>query len=93
MIIECCFQLYFLYYLKNNHSTSNDKVKEIVLKYKLSNQEEKVLELLIQDLTKKEIADKLYLSINTIKIHVTNIYKKTGMTRAELKERCVLRAE
>lgn len=85
--------VYLLYYLKNNRSSSNDKLKEIVLKYKLSNQEEKVLNLLIQDLTKKEIADKLYLSVNTIKIHVTNIYKKTGMTRAELKEKCILRAE
>jgi len=85
--------VYLLYYLKNNRTSSNDKLKEIVLKYKLSNQEEKVLELLIQDLTKKEIASELYLSVNTIKIHVTNIYKKTGMTRAELKEKCILRAE
>ena len=85
--------VYLLYYLKNNRTSSNDKLKEIVLKYKLSNQEEKVLELLIQDLTKKEIASELYLSVNTIKILVTNIYKKTGMTRAELKEKCILRAE
>jgi len=85
--------VYLLYYLKNNRTSANDKLKEIVLKYKLSNQEEEVLNLLIQDLTKKEIADKLFLSVNTIKIHVTNIYKKTGMTRAELKEKCVLRAE
>ena len=84
--------VYLLYYLKNNRSSSNDRLKEIVVKYKLSNQEEKVLNLLVQDLTKKEIADKLFLSVNTIKIHVTNIYKKTGMTRAELKEKCILRA-
>ena len=85
--------VYLLYYLKNTRSSSNDKLKEIVLKYKLSNQEEKVLNLLIQDYTKKDIADKLFLSVNTIKIHVTNIYKKTGMTRAELKENCILRAK
>lgn len=82
--------IYLLYYLKNNNTSTNDKLKEIVLKYKLTNQEEKVLNLLIQDLTKKEIADELYLSVNTIKIHVTNIYKKTGMTRTELKEKCIL---
>ena len=85
--------VYLLYYLKNTRSSSNDKLKEIVLKYKLSNKEEKVLKLLIQDYTKKDIADKLFLSVNTIKIHVTNIYKKTGMTRAELKENCILRAK
>ena len=85
--------IYFLNYLKNNYLTPNDKLKELVLKYKLSNQEEKVLRLLIQDYTKKEIADNLYLSVNTIKIHVTNIYKKTGMSRVELKEKCILKAE
>jgi len=84
--------VYLLYYLKNNRLSSLDKVKEIVLKYHLSNQEEKVLNLLVQDYTKKEIADKLFLSVNTIKIHVTNIYRKTGMTRKELKEICVLKA-
>jgi DNA-binding CsgD family transcriptional regulator len=84
--------VYLLYYLKNNR-TPNDKIKELSAKYKLSAKEEKVLELLIQDNTKKEIADKLYLSVNTIKIHVTNIYKKTGMTRTELREKCNLRAE
>ena len=80
--------VYILYYLKVNQTTSNDRLKEIVNKYNLTSQEEKVLGLLVQDLTKKEIADKLFLSVNTIKIHVTNIYKKTSMNRKELKEKC-----
>ena len=84
--------VYLLYYHKNNYISANDKLKEIVIKYSLTAQEEKVLNLLIQDLTKKEIADKLFLSVNTIKIHVTNIYKKTGMKKVELKEKCTLRA-
>ena len=82
--------VYFFFYLKEHHFTTNDKLKEIVFQYKLSNQEERVLKLLIQDLTKKEIASQLFLSVNTIKIHVTNIYKKTGMKKAELKEKCLL---
>ncbi len=73
--------VYLLYYLKNNRTSSNDKLKELVIRYKLSSQEEKVLNLLVQDLTKKEIANKLYLSVNTIKNHVSNIYKKTGMKK------------
>lgn len=81
--ILLCFILwvYLLYYLKNNRTSSNDKLKELVIRYKLSSQEEKVLNLLLQDLTKKEIAYKLYLSVNTIKNHVSNIYKKTGMKK------------
>ena len=90
--ILLCFILwvYLLYYLKNNRTSSNDKLKELVIRYKLSSQEEKVLNLLVQDLTKKEIADKLYLSVNTIKNHVSNIYKKTGMKKNELKEKYIL---
>ena len=73
--------VYLLYYLKSNRTTANDKLNEIVLRYKLSSQEEKVLNLLVQNLTKKEIAENLYLSVNTIKNHVSNIYKKTGMNK------------
>ena len=81
--ILLCFILwvYLLYYLKNNRTSSNDKLKELVIRYKLSSQEEKVLNLLLQDLTKKEIAYKLYLSVNTIKNHVSNIYKKTDIKK------------
>ena len=55
--------------------------------------EEKVLDLLIKDFTRQEIADKLFLSINTIKVHVRNIYKKTNMNKQELKEFYHLRAK
>ena len=32
--------------------------------------------------------DELFVSINTIRNHVANIYKKTGMKKKELKEKC-----
>ena len=60
------------------------------MRYKLSAQEERILNLLMQDLTKKEIASRLFLSVNTVKIHVTNIYRKTNMHKAELKEKFTL---
>ena len=91
LILCIVLWVYILSYLKNSHTSMNDRVQDIVIKYNLTPQEEKILNLLIQDLTKKEIADKLYLSVNTIKIHVTNIYKKTGMKKNELKEKCKLR--
>ena len=88
-VVLCALLLvYVLLYMKNNSINENDKVKEISLKYKLSIQEEKVLNLLMQDLSNKEIADKLYLSIYTIKNHVSNIYKKTKMNKRELREKC-----
>ncbi len=42
----------------------------------LSEREEQVARLLIQGKTNKEIADALFVSINTIKSHIKSIYKK-----------------
>ncbi len=80
--------LYFLLYFQNNKMSENDAVKSIAVKYKLGTQEEKVLNLLVQGLSNQEMADKLFVSINTIRNHIANIYKKTGMKKKELKEKC-----
>ena len=47
-----------------------------------------VLYLLIQGLSNQEMADKLFVSVNTIRNHVANIYKKTGMKKKDLIEKC-----
>ena len=80
--------LYFLLYFQSNKMSENDAVKSIAVKYKLGTQEEKVLNLLVQGLSNQEMADKLFVSINTIRNHIANIYKKTGMKKKELKEKC-----
>ena len=80
--------LYFLLYFQNSKMSENDTVKNISVKYKLGTQEEKVLNLLMKGLSNQEIADELFVSVNTIKNHVANIYKKTGMKKKELKEKC-----
>jgi DNA-binding CsgD family transcriptional regulator len=46
----------------------------------LSEREEEVARLLIQGKTNKEIATALFVSINTIKSHIKNIYRKAGVT-------------
>ena len=80
--------LYFMLYFENNQMTETDAVKNIAVKYKLGTQEEKVLNLLVQGMSNQEMADELFVSINTIRNHVANIYKKTGMKKKELKEKC-----
>jgi len=80
--------IYFLHFYQNKNASENDIVKEISIKYKLGVQEEKVLNLLIQNLTNQEIADHLFVSVNTVRNHVASIYKKTGMNKKELKEKC-----
>ena len=83
--------LYFLLYFQNSKMTENDAVRNISIKYKLGVQEEKVLNLLIQGMSNQEMANELFVSVNTIRNHVANIYKKTGMKKKELIERSFYR--
>ena len=47
----------------------------------LSSREMDVLQLMAQGLTNQEIANRLYVSLNTIKTHASNIYIKLGVER------------
>ncbi|MDN5214024.1 response regulator transcription factor [Fulvivirgaceae bacterium BMA12] len=47
----------------------------------LSHREVDVLQLMAQGLTNKEIANRLYVSLNTIKTHTSNIYLKLDVER------------
>ena len=46
---------------------------------KLTNREQEVLICLVEGLSNKEIADKLYISDKTVKIHVSKIFKKLNV--------------
>lgn len=47
--------------------------------YGLSERELEVLQLLGDGLSNKEIADKLFISIQTVKTHITHIFEKLGV--------------
>ena len=47
----------------------------------LSNREIEVLRLVAEGYSNKEIADKLFVSLNTTKTHLSNIYSKLGVSR------------
>jgi LuxR family maltose regulon positive regulatory protein len=53
-----------------------EKFKKTTLESALSNRELDALKLLSEDLSNKEIADKLFISLNTIKSHFKNIFLK-----------------
>jgi LuxR family maltose regulon positive regulatory protein len=48
---------------------------------RLSESETRVLRYLPTNLSKREIADELYVSINTVKTHIRNLYAKLGVSR------------
>ena len=47
----------------------------------ISKRETEVLELLAEGLSNQEIADKLFVSLNTIKTHSSNLYSKLDVKR------------
>ncbi|MBI5021692.1 MAG: response regulator transcription factor [Ignavibacteriales bacterium] len=53
-----------------------DKLNKINLDFKLSNRELDTLQLLTEGLSNEEIAIKLFVSLNTVKTHLKNIYLK-----------------
>lgn len=57
--------------------THEDHMTAFKIKYELSNREIDVLELIIDGNSNAEIADKLYISENTVRFHVSNLLKKT----------------
>lgn len=48
--------------------------------YELTRREEEVLALLLRGCTRSEIARELYVSGDTVKTHIRNLYHKTGVT-------------
>jgi DNA-binding CsgD family transcriptional regulator len=48
----------------------------------LTQRENEVAELLAWGATKKEVAQRLYVSVRTVENHARNIYEKSGVTKA-----------
>jgi DNA-binding CsgD family transcriptional regulator len=58
------------------------KVNEkILLETGISKREHEVLELMAKGLTNQEIADKLFVSLNTVKTHTANLFVKLDAKR------------
>jgi DNA-binding CsgD family transcriptional regulator len=75
--ISIVLNFYLFRKLKKNHFQP-----EIAL----SSQEQKVLELILENKTNKEIASQLFLSLSTVKTHINNLYKKLNVnSRDEVK--------
>lgn len=58
-----------------------DYVFQFASRCGLSQRETELLRLVIAGKTNKEIAESLYISENTVKFHVRNLFRKTGCTK------------
>ncbi len=86
-IITC---IILLWIWKFSHSLTDDRIDQIdvennnmievlVSKYELTKREQEIVELICKGSPNQEIADKLFVSLRTVKAHIYNIFKKTGV--------------
>ena len=71
------------------HSTEPMNLNQIVEKYEISKRERTILELVLEGKNNNEIAGLLFISSNTVRNHIYNIYGKTQVkNRIQLKTLC-----
>ena len=73
--------------------TEVDLPKPDRLKYELSDQEHRVVDFIMEGLSNTEIGNKLFITTKTVKFHLTNIYKKLGVTNRNALFYKILRAK
>ncbi|MEO9870849.1 response regulator transcription factor [Ekhidna sp.] len=80
-IIGVLFLAFGIWLGTSSFKTKKASDKYDALKLGLSKREVQVLELLAQGFSNQEIADKLFVSLNTAKTHISNIYAKLNVQR------------
>ena len=88
-VVQIAFNLFPLLYLKpflqrlfpaQLSRFGPDSGKEERLKrYRITAREAEIIELICRGYSNKEIEEKLFISIRTVKDHIYNIYRKTGL--------------
>jgi|GEM_PF-3334379 len=71
----------YIVYLRNNEKPIDKILDRMVNTYSFSKREKEIVEQVYYGLSNEEIAQKLYLSINTVKTHIENVYKKMGINK------------
>ncbi|WP_036380032.1 response regulator transcription factor [Muricauda sp. MAR_2010_75] len=61
----------------------NVKIKARSLRNKLTPQEQKIVNRILQEKSNKEIAAELFVSLSTVKTHINNLYKKLEVSSRE----------
>ena len=78
LVISITVNIYLWVPFKKVSSKPSIKIKD-----QLTNQEQNILNLILENKTNKQIADALFVSISTVKTHVNNIFKKLNVQSRE----------
>ena len=86
MFVLCIFMFFQLYHVMYMPAkVEPDYIIQFASQYGLSQRESDLMRLILGGNTNKEIAEKLFISENTVKFHVRNLLRKTGCKkRSEL---------
>lgn len=72
--------IYYIFYLFNLQSGAGNLGIDYIKCYSLTPREIEILQLVLKGKTSKEISELTFISIPTVKTHLTNIFKKTKTT-------------
>ena len=82
LFVVCIFLFFHLYHtLYMQPASEIDYIQVFASRYDLSQREADIFRLIAQGSTNKEIAEKLYISENTVKFHVRNLLRKTDCSK------------
>lgn len=85
---------YFLrYYVQMSSEQSTKFLEGFSQAFQISNREREIMGLILQGKSNKEIEDLLFISYNTVKNHVYNIYQKLGVNSRGQMIHTVLQAQ
>ena len=83
--IICTYFIIRYYFNLYKVNIKDMPLDNLIKKYDISIREKEVVSLVIQGKSNKDIADNLFISVNTVKTHIRNIYEKIGIkSRYEL---------
>jgi DNA-binding CsgD family transcriptional regulator len=75
---------------ENSNNSISDKIEHLTTKYNLTDRESAVLLHITKGFNNQQIANELFISINTIKYHIRNLYEKLDIKkRAEVNSKLI----
>ena len=78
-----------VYIVSDKNYKANMNISQATMeKMGLTNRERQLVDFIVRGASNQEISEKMFISINTVKIHVSNIFRKAGVrSRTELMDK------